>query len=105
MSQPTLFGGMPAPPPELRPRQQLVYDALVAAGHDGLRADEAGAAIHEWRGKHDAGVRCDWCAREGGEVLKRLRELGKARKDRHGNWRAADAPDDGYDPSTAPIPF
>jgi hypothetical protein len=106
--QATLFGDAPAPPPELHPRQQLVMDALKAAGHEGIRADEAGAHIHARRGKHGLDQRCDWCAREGREVLRRLKELGKARLDRHGNWRAADAPgpqDGSYDPSTAPIPF
>ena len=105
--QPTLFGDAPAPPPELHPRQQLVLDTLRAAGHDGLHADEVGAAIHEYRGRHDRGTRCDYCAREGGQVLKRLRELGHVRRDRHGNWYALDLPEreGAYDPATAEIPF
>jgi hypothetical protein len=36
-------------------------------------ADEAGALLHERRGKHGRDERCEWCARDGADVLDRLR--------------------------------
>lgn len=57
-----------AEPVKLTARQQAAVDYLAA--HDGVPADEIGAALHERRGKHDAGDRCGFCATEGRSVLK-----------------------------------
>jgi hypothetical protein len=78
------------PPPRLGDRQQLVLAAL-RAHPDGLDGDEVGALVHEHRGKHPRDQRCDWCKREGGEVLRSLRRHGLARTPRRGRWVAADA--------------
>jgi hypothetical protein len=51
-------------PPKLTDRQAFLLER-VRLSEDGLAADEAGALLHERRGKHDAGVRCEWCSTEG----------------------------------------
>ena len=38
-----------------------------------LTADEAGAIIHERRGKHHRDTRCSYCTEDGTEALERLR--------------------------------
>jgi len=38
-----------------------------------LTADEAGAIIHERRGKHHRDTRCPYCGDDGAEALQRLR--------------------------------
>lgn len=62
---------------KLRPRQQAAYDAIQAAGIDGLYTDEVGATVHAWAGKHLADERCRWCGAAGQEV-------GRALRSRHG---------------------
>lgn len=70
------------PTPVLTERQQAVYTALTAAGHEGLDADQAGAIAHELkegRWQHGRDERCNYCGREGQQILVRLREYGLAR--------------------------
>lgn len=70
MSEMRLFD-VPAVP-ILTPRQQRAYDAIVAAGFDGLYTDELGAVLHP----HDDDERCDFCGSSGQEVGKALRAKG-----------------------------
>jgi hypothetical protein len=83
----TLVDGKP-----LTDRQQLVWN-LVRHAYDGVSADEAGAAVHAFNGKHDADDRCEWCATTGKSVLRSvpLRKLAIRRKD--GRWRPRDPKD------------
>ena len=59
-------------------------DRIRDAGENGLHPDELGALLHERDGKHDAGDRCEWCARDGARVLRRLDRARKVTR-RHGN--------------------
>lgn len=52
----------------LTARQQHAFDYVRE--RDGVTADEVGAAWHAANGKHDAGSRCDFCARDGNSVLR-----------------------------------
>ena len=66
----------------LTPRQQAVLQALKAAEWGGLRTDAAGAIAHEMkegRWAHSRDTTCDYCARDGKQILARLRDLGFAR--------------------------
>jgi hypothetical protein len=111
--QPTLF---PPPPATgtLTSRQSFVFDLLCAHPQDGLTSDEVGAELHARAGKHEAGVRCQWCHQEGVSVLKALRKKNLAKRRRAGGWVAlgverADSPSpgetEGYNPETAEIPY
>ena len=91
----------------LTPRQQAVLQALKAAGWGGLRADEAGAIAHEMkegRSQHGRDNRCDYCARDGRQILARLRDLGYARyRSKLKVWQAnAALQARGAEPSDAP---
>jgi hypothetical protein len=55
--------------PKLTPRQQRGYDAIQAAGWDGLTSDEVGARVHE----HQDDDRCIYCGTAGAEVGRSLR--------------------------------
>lgn len=91
-AQPSLFD-TPAPAPKLGPRQQLVLDAIAATEPDGVTADEVGALIHEHRGTHDRDSRCDFCAKEGNGVLRRLTQLEVVTRRRaDGRWHLRNAP-------------
>jgi hypothetical protein len=57
--------------------QEAVLGALNA--HQSLYADEAGAIIHEQRGRHDRDERCEWCGGDGRRVLDSLEARGLAR--------------------------
>jgi hypothetical protein len=74
------------PEPVLTARQQRAYDYLAA--HDGVTADEVGAYLHGQRDRNPHGMdtRCDWCGRDGLQVLrsKALAPHITYRKDRHG---------------------
>lgn len=59
----------------LTERQQFALD-LIEHADGGLASDELGAAMHERRGKHDRGVRCQWCQQEGQGVAGELRRKG-----------------------------
>jgi hypothetical protein len=50
-------------------RQQRAYDAIAAAGWDGLHTDEVGQAAHQ----HEL---CEWCGSAGMELGKALRAKG-----------------------------
>jgi hypothetical protein len=103
--QPTLF---PPPPAtgQLTDRQRFVYDGLLAHSvqGEGLTSDEAGALLHERSGKHDAGVRCDWCGQDGKGVLGALRKKGLAKRRQSGVWVVL-APEGADSPSPASDPF
>lgn len=93
---------------KLTDRQQAVHDALHRAGHDGLDTDQAGAIAHELkagRWAHSRDDRCQFCGKDGKQILERLRHLGLARYRRRsgqqpGAWVAANAapvkPDAGF---------
>jgi hypothetical protein len=94
----------------LTERQQHALEQIEAAD-GGLASDELGAVLHERRGKHDRGVRCDWCATEGRSVGVELRRKGLAVRRRSGMWQSlrqtghVESPATGYDPATAEIPY
>lgn len=106
MSQKPLFDAGP-PDGTLTERQRLVLEYLRA--NRGVSADEAGALIHAHNGRHDAETRCDWCAKTGRQVLHALRKKKLAKRQRGVGWRALHKESplsaNGYDPSTAAIPF
>lgn len=55
---------------KLTPNQQLAWDYVRE--RDGVTADEVGALIHsqpDRRRSHGVDERCDWCARDGRQVL------------------------------------
>lgn len=78
----------PEPVVNLTDRQQFVLDALRRHQEDGLSSDEVGALLCERKGRHDAGVRCDWDSSNGHSVLNALRKKGLARRRRGGTWVA-----------------
>lgn len=97
-------------PPRLTARQQACVDYLAA--HDGVPADEVGALLHERRGKHLAGERCEWCHTEGRSVLraKAVRGLVTFRKGPERLYLLRDPARrtpavTGVDPRTSEIPF
>jgi hypothetical protein len=83
-SEQTSLLGYPETEKKLGVRQTLVLLRLQAMGQ--TTDDEAGALIHANRGKHDESVRCDWCAREGRDVLVSLRRHGLVLRRRSGQW-------------------
>jgi hypothetical protein len=94
--QPSLFGETVAVGEDkLGPNQRAVLAAIRERGR--LSKDEAGALLHERRGKHSAELRCEWCATDGADVLASLRRRGFENGD-----MASEA---SYDPATAEIPF
>jgi hypothetical protein len=64
--------------------QQAVLEELRELGR--LDDDEAGAILHERRGKHARDERCAWCARDGRDVLKSLRGHKLAKEKRGNGW-------------------
>lgn len=72
---------------ELTERQQHALERIEAA-EGGLASDELGACMHERRGKHDAGIRCDWCQKEGQAVAGELRKKGLVVRRRSGFWES-----------------
>ena len=60
--------------PRLTARQQRALDLIEAAGWDGLRTDELGAALHH--PKHGLNERCGWCSSAGNEAGSALRSKG-----------------------------
>jgi hypothetical protein len=81
----TLLGGVTVV--ELTERQQHALEAIEAAD-GGLASDELGAVMHERRGKHDRGSRCDWCQQEGQGVAGELRKKGLLVRRRSGMWQS-----------------
>jgi len=83
--------------PRLTERQQRAYNLIEAAGWDGLRTDELGAALHH--PKHELNDRCGWCSSAGNEAGAALRRKGvvrqRRRRDANGLvftvWTTADA--------------
>ena len=81
----------------LTDRQQRAYDLIEAAGWDGLRTDELGAALHH--PKHGLNERCGWCSSAGNESGSALRrkQLVRQRRRRDANglvysvWTTIDA--------------
>ena len=51
-----------------------------------LDDDEAGAIVHERRGKHGRDERCTYCAGDGRHVLASLRTHGLAKRKRGDGW-------------------
>jgi hypothetical protein len=68
--------------PRLTDRQRLVWEAIRNAGPDGLQPADAGALLHERKGKHLAEEHCPWCKQEGLDVLgsKPLKFLAKRKR-------------------------
>lgn len=64
---------------ELGRAQRAVMGALRE--HPNLTADEAGAAIHQLRGKHSADERCAFCGSDGDDILDSLRARGRLDED------------------------
>jgi hypothetical protein len=90
VTQPTLFDP-PVVDKPLTDRQQFVVELLQRAGREGLAADEVGANLCERKGKHPAGDRCEWCSKNGLQVLRSLRSRhGKVKSRRNGSWYALD---------------
>lgn len=78
----------------LTARQELALAFIAKTGT--VSSDELGAVLHEDRrargGRgHDRDERCDYCATEGADMGRRLRELGLVTKRRgvDGGWCAA----------------
>jgi hypothetical protein len=69
----------------LTERQQRALELIRAAGYDGLRSDELGAAIHQ--PKHGLNDRCDFCLSTGQELGDALRrkQLAQQRRRRTDN--------------------
>jgi hypothetical protein len=93
-AQPSLFADEPAAKPALTDRQHFALDA-VTRQQDGLAAAEVGALWHQERGKHAAGVRCEWCTRDGTQLLKSLRKKGLIVRRRSGLWQSLAKPEAG----------
>ena len=66
--------------PKLTERQQRAYNLIEAAGWDGLRTDELGAALHH--PKHGLNERCAFCVSAATEVGAALRRKGVVRQRR-----------------------
>jgi hypothetical protein len=64
----------------LTDRQQRALDLIRAAGWDGLRSDELGAALHA--GKHPLNQPCDFCLTAGQQAGDALRRKGLAQQRR-----------------------
>ena len=72
--------------PKLTDRQKRALELVEAAGWDGLRTDELGAALHH--PKHELNERCSFCVSAGTEVGSALRRKGlvqqRRRRDANG---------------------
>jgi hypothetical protein len=68
----------------LGPAQLAVLTALRELGR--LDDDEAGAIVHERRGKHSRDTRCTYCTVDGRHVLTSLRAHGLAKQRRGDGW-------------------
>ena len=85
------------PPQKLSDRHQRALDLMEAAGWDGLKTDEVGAALHH--PKHGLNDRCEFCSSAGNEVGSALRRkrLVQQRRRQDGNglvysvWTTVDA--------------
>lgn len=68
-------------PPKLTERQEVVHEALQRAAQDGLDADQAGAIAHtlkQDRWAHHEHERCQFCGRDGKQILEALKAKGLA---------------------------
>lgn len=83
----------------LGPAQQAVLEELQEFGR--LDDDEAGAILHERRDKHSRDTRCEWCARDGRDVLKSLRGHKLAKEKRGDGWVDPEARARRSDPPTS----
>ena len=74
-------------PGRLGDKQAFALDLVRQAGHDGVTAEEVGAAWHAHKGKHPVDRYCDWCLDTGRSVLqtKALRGL-VVRRRISGRW-------------------
>jgi hypothetical protein len=91
-----LLGGPPVP---LKPRLELTEKQravlLELRTRHPLTADDAGAIAHELktgRWGHTRDTRCDYCGRDGRQILDRLVDLGLAKRKRgagHMNYHPA----------------
>ncbi len=71
--QTDVFGGsVPLEELDLAGHSRALAEAERTLGRQ-LDADEAGALIHERRGKHHRDARCRWCGDDGFDALARLR--------------------------------
>ncbi len=68
----------PAADGQLTDRQQFTLQLVTAAGHQGIHADQAGAAWCAHRGKHHIDERCQWCGISGREVLFHDRDVARS---------------------------
>jgi hypothetical protein len=80
-------------PPVLTDRQQHAFDAIKAAGWEGLHHDELGAIEHERKGKHARGDRCAFCGQDGKSLGKELQRKGIVvqRRRSPASWTTRDA--------------
>lgn len=89
----SLTGGPPVITAEdgqrLGPSQRDVLDELQA--HGPLSADEAGAIVHERRGKHTRDERCAYCTPDGLPVLESLAKHRLAAFTRGVGWVATES--------------
>lgn len=103
----TLTGETEGPAISLTARQRYALETIEKLGP--IPSDELGAWMHERRGKHDAGVRCQWCGDDGKGIGKELRRKGLVKQRRGEGWvrvgKPAQAREGEYDPSTSVIPF
>lgn len=129
--QTDLFGGsVPLDELELTGHLRALAQAERELGGF-ISADEAGAIVHERRGKHPRDHRCQWCTADGQEALARLRAHKPAGEPLGPPWPCPDCGAQNaaghvfcrrcgtasthdqeptvrkpsYDPSTAEIPF
>lgn len=79
--------------------QQAVLEELQEFGR--LDDDEAGAIVHEHRGKHGRDERCQWCTQDGRAVLASLRGHGLAKEKRGNGWVDPEARARRSDPPTS----
>jgi hypothetical protein len=112
-SQLDLLGGTPTTEPRLTDRQEFALETIGRL--QPISSDELGAHLHAYRqangGRgHDPDTRCDWCTQEGRDMGAALRKKGLVVQRRMAGWCLVGAAttngiQDGYDPSTAVIPF
>jgi hypothetical protein len=96
----------PPAAPKLTDRQAFVLELVTQAGADGVHADEVGAALDARRGKHPRDVRCQWCGRNGQQMLESLKKKGLVRyrrgnRDRPGFWQLPGA----AEPRRSSVPY
>lgn len=107
----------PAPTGRLTDRQLAAYE-YVRDRPGGVSPDEVGALLHGIRRSHHPDTRCEWCGADGNSVLAALRSEKNGRlvtrRRVDGLWVLRDeqaaesdsaAETEGYDPTTARIPF